>query len=763
MKKFITVLIMILCMLSPALLPPPAEASPYYWSPFTDKDGLIYNSIVSLTIDPGGYLWIGTGDAAVPEKGGLSVLDRMGQCVSYTTAQGLGSNYIQGIAFEKVPEAQLDAADQGAIWIATRKGLSVLTRRGEWLPVLPGNSMLPGEDTTAVFIDRENTKWIAIRGSGVCSIDSKSNWGKYSAAQGLFSNNILCITQDSSGSIWLGSQDSGASYLDPKGAWVTFSSENSGLIGNCVRQVMEEKPGTLWFVTASGVSVFDGRNWTSYTAKNSPVAGFIPASMVIDRAGNKWIGTENGGLFKLDALSGWTRFTRENSGLIDNKITALALDQGGTLWIGTPSGLCSASALPERSPAITATGKQQQRTPLGLGKGRYCPFQDAMVWSLLEQTSSPVSLSFSLPALFDPGKLWFYAAFWADGNFKVQDSRYHISGTRQGSLSAAVQGTFSRAQILIAGAMLLNTGDIALDKNRVYPFPQQAAEDLAVYLQPGKNIPCDDPEVRALADSILPAESRTDMYRAARAIVYSHAVQDIALDTTRDTASGVETLQVLKEKKGGRQEKARVLCALARAAGIPARIALGSGAAVWAQLFIEGAGWISVEPSYPLYDYVRPSRTFMPKSFSSADAAALAISGADDDVQRFSWEPQVRASCKNAAPEQLPPLASANLLLLKINGEERVPDDAKVNLGKNIFVLAAEEQGETLLLFHDRAGRTIKSVPLAFNGLACTVKIAGQLPWRFIPRRIGRILALENLEYQADSSAPSPAPLPAQP
>jgi ligand-binding sensor domain-containing protein len=96
---------------------------------------------------------------------------------------------------------------------------------------------------------------------------------------------------------------------------------------------MEEKPGTLWFVTASGVSVFDGRNWMSYTAKNSPFAGFIPASMVIDRAGNKWIGTENGGLFKLDALSGWTRFTRENSGLIDNKITALALDQGGTLWI----------------------------------------------------------------------------------------------------------------------------------------------------------------------------------------------------------------------------------------------------------------------------------------------------------------------------------------------------------------------------------------------------------------------------------------------
>ena len=264
----------------PCPAPAPGRSFPVLLVPYTEKDGLIYNSIVALSVDPGGYVWIGTGDAAVPEKGGLSVLDRMGQFVSYTTAQGLGSNYIQGIAFEKVPEAQLDAADQGAIWIATRKGVSVLTRRGEWLPVLPGNSTLPGDDVTAVFIDRANTKWIAVRGGGVCAIDSAAAWVNYSAAQGLCSNTILCITQDSSGSIWLGSQDSGASYLDPKGAWVTFSSENSGLIGNCVRQVVEEKPGTLWFVTASGVSVFDGRNWMSYTAKNSPVAGFIPARMV---------------------------------------------------------------------------------------------------------------------------------------------------------------------------------------------------------------------------------------------------------------------------------------------------------------------------------------------------------------------------------------------------------------------------------------------------------------------------------------------------
>ena len=243
------------------------------------------------------------------------------------------------------------------------------------------------------------------------------------------------------------------------------------------------------------------------------------------------------------------------------------------------------------------------------------------------------------------------------------------------------------------------------------------------------------------------------MYRAARAIVYSHPVQNCALDSARDAAASADTLLALKEKKGGRREKARLLCALARAAGIPARVASGSGGVVWTQLYLEGAGWIPVEVSYPVYDYMRPFRTGMPETISSEDAPVLAIAGTDDDVQRLSWEPQVPASAGNAGPGELPPLASAGLLFLKINSEDRVPDDAKVKIGKDIFVLANEEQGEMVLLFHDRTGRTIKRVPLPGNGTATTVSIAGRLQWRFIPRRISQILAIENLECKTDEEA----------
>ena len=63
-----------------------AHGSSFYWTAYTEKDGLINNTVTSLSMDPGGYLWIGTGDSMNPGKGGLSVLDRLDQFTSYTSS-----------------------------------------------------------------------------------------------------------------------------------------------------------------------------------------------------------------------------------------------------------------------------------------------------------------------------------------------------------------------------------------------------------------------------------------------------------------------------------------------------------------------------------------------------------------------------------------------------------------------------------------------------------------------------------------------------
>ena len=58
------------------------------------------------------------------------------------------------------------------------------------------------------------------------------------------------------------------------------------------------------------------------------------SSLAIDGSGNKWIGTDGGGLAKYDGTN-WTVYNTSNSGLPDNRVHSIAIDGSGNKWIGT--------------------------------------------------------------------------------------------------------------------------------------------------------------------------------------------------------------------------------------------------------------------------------------------------------------------------------------------------------------------------------------------------------------------------------------------
>jgi hypothetical protein len=69
-----------------------------------------------------------------------------------------------------------------------------------------------------------------------------------------------------------------------------------GLASDDVRAVSVDPNGKKWFCTMSGISIFDGKNWTKYTA--SSTNNVLPSdrvfSIAIDKNGTKWFGTETG-------------------------------------------------------------------------------------------------------------------------------------------------------------------------------------------------------------------------------------------------------------------------------------------------------------------------------------------------------------------------------------------------------------------------------------------------------------------------------------
>lgn len=85
-----------------------------------------------------------------------------------------------------------------------------------------------------------------------------------------------------------------------------------------------------------GLGMYDGVNWTIYNTGNSGIPSDSVVCLDFDNAGNSWIGTNDGAVFK--SGTNWTVYNTSNSGLPSNSISAI-LSDGSSTWFGTRNGL----------------------------------------------------------------------------------------------------------------------------------------------------------------------------------------------------------------------------------------------------------------------------------------------------------------------------------------------------------------------------------------------------------------------------------------
>ncbi len=116
--------------------------------------------------------------------------------------------------------------------------------------------------------------------------------------------------------------------------WTTYQ----GLPQNTVVAILQTHDGYIWFATEQGLVRFDGLNFYVFDPGNTPQLHVSSISSLLeDRAGNLWIGTNGGGLTRLRKHE-FTTFTTEN-GLASDAVNALAESDNGDIWIGTEAGL----------------------------------------------------------------------------------------------------------------------------------------------------------------------------------------------------------------------------------------------------------------------------------------------------------------------------------------------------------------------------------------------------------------------------------------
>ncbi len=148
-------------------------------------------------------------------------------------------------------------------------------------------------------------------------------------------------------------------------------SVRDGLLSNGIHTIFQDSQGYLWVGTRDGLSVFDGWTFTNYTTIDGLPPGSI-RQILEDRAASHktlWILTSGGGVCRF--VDGGLIPFSDSSATWAHQITSLGQDHTGTIWVGTE--LTLAKIVQERLEPV--------RTRINMGLVDFIQEQgDSLLW-----------------------------------------------------------------------------------------------------------------------------------------------------------------------------------------------------------------------------------------------------------------------------------------------------------------------------------------------------------------------------------------------
>lgn len=331
---------------------------------FTDREGLANGGVRGILEDKQGRLWFGTNQGAYfydgvsfsftqffAEEGSMGIKplmkDSRGHLWFGTTGSGVirydGTHFFQYTTEEGLAHNYVNAGledDLGNIWLGTNYGISCFD--GTHFTNYRMDQGLSYAGISGIGQDGNGNLWFGTMGFGVNRLDIKKNF------MSLVLPWVLATHVDKRGNIWFGSFDLGVICYDGKN--FTYYTEKEGLISNQVRTIAEDSEGALWFGTGKGASRYvpatDGTlgTFTNYTSKEG-LSGNSIYEIVADKQGNLWFGfgTSGGGLcrYEPDSNEGRGKFVHytDKEGMPDrHAFIVVNVDHQDNLWFNNPGG-----------------------------------------------------------------------------------------------------------------------------------------------------------------------------------------------------------------------------------------------------------------------------------------------------------------------------------------------------------------------------------------------------------------------------------------
>ncbi|CAN7576736.1 diguanylate cyclase [Pseudoduganella sp. LjRoot289] len=275
---------------------------------------------------------------------------------------------------------------QGFIWAGTQGGLARWDgyRFRNYLPDAKSSTALPSPFVSSLLADADGRLWVGTSG-GLARYEAGSDsFVSYPASGqgGLISPAVLALAGDGAHGLWVGTA-AGLDHVDAQGR-ITHerAGEASGLPPGAVGAVLRERSGALWVGASDGLYQrrFGQGGFSRVALPLRPGQAATVERLLLDQAGNLWIGTRRHGAFRLDQGETQPRQVLEQ-GAADNSfaqanIASLAEAAPGEIWIGTfGRGILIVHAASGATQAV----RRDRTLPLSLN--------DDNVWALLRDHS----------------------------------------------------------------------------------------------------------------------------------------------------------------------------------------------------------------------------------------------------------------------------------------------------------------------------------------------------------------------------------------
>ncbi len=304
------------------------------------ENSITNNYIVDIKQDNLGNIWVGTAN-------GLSKID---------TKTDLITNYNMNDEEKSLSHYNIGdilITKSGDVLVGTSDGLNIYNeKKDEFYRIFNKDSDLSSQFIRSLAEDENQNIWVATN-NGIDKIDIKNNKNiiSFKTGHGKFDiseNDIYVVRYDPKGYIWAGALKEGLNRIDINTNEVKqykndYRDEKS-LPGNYVKDILRDSSGNLWVGTDNGLAKYNEQTENFATYKNkiydkTSLVNDEVFSIQEDESGLIWVGTY-AGISMFDPNTNIEHYKKdpfdENS-ISDNSIHGIYEDKDGLLWVGTNS------------------------------------------------------------------------------------------------------------------------------------------------------------------------------------------------------------------------------------------------------------------------------------------------------------------------------------------------------------------------------------------------------------------------------------------